>query len=181
MTAIRRADLPVHAPSARNPDGMDSAFARRALGKREARRLASLMDDAEQRARAVLDAAAREVEVIFAAARDEARALLDALPDFAALEAAPAKHVGSGSAFRLVRLSADRRGIPIAAVTGKSCAPIAREARAEAAFALFSAGMSSAWIGTVLGGRSDDAARKLVSAGRKLAQARIDGDDGGVE
>jgi len=110
--------------------GIDSAFARRALGRREARRLAELMAEAEQRARARLEAARLEAETIFAEARAEAEALLAMLPDFAALEA------GQASALAAIRNVADSGGLPLAAVVGKQKHRYAFAARCEAVLAV---------------------------------------------
>jgi len=121
-------DLPAHAPVARG--GISSAFAERALGKREAKRLTELMADAERRARACIEAATRETEEIFASARAEAEAILARLPDFAAIEAARAAK--GKSALRAIRDVADRHGLPLAVVVGRVAYDRAKAARAEA-------------------------------------------------
>lgn len=111
MTA-RPSNLPVHAPISRS--GIETAFIQRVLGKREARRLADLLIDAEREARKRIDAAAKEAEQIFEHARDEAKAILAMLPDFAALEAV---RDGQGrSAYQIIRRVADEAGLPIWAI-----------------------------------------------------------------
>ena len=115
--------------------GLNSTFVRRALGRREARRLAELMDDAELQAKARLDLARMEAEQIFAHARAEAKAILSRLPDFAAIEAVPTKRIpgrGHRSALAIIRDAADRHGIALAAVVGTSRNPKAVDAREEA-------------------------------------------------
>lgn len=118
------ADLPIHSPIGKAR--LDSAFVRRALGVKEARRLSSIMEDAELRARARITQAARDAEKILADAKAEAESILAMLPDFAAIEAAPA--VKGKSAFKAIRDVADAHGLPIAAVTRRG-----RDARATAA------------------------------------------------
>lgn len=129
---VTAADLPVHAPARRA--ALDSPFARRVLGKREARRLASLMDDAELRARARLEAARREAEEIFADARAEADAILARLPDFAAIEALPARK--GRSAYQAIRDVADAEGLPFAVVVGAERSDRAKAARRRAVLAV---------------------------------------------
>jgi len=106
--------MPIHSPSAKS--GLESAFAARVLGRKEARRLAAIMAGAERDARQRLALAALDVEDVFARARAEADAILAMLPDFAALEAAPAKK--GKSALAAIRSVADRHGLSISAVTG---------------------------------------------------------------
>lgn len=148
-----RADLPRHAPVRRL--SLDSAFASRVLGKREAARLAGLMADAERRARERMEAAAREAEQIFAHARAEAEAILAMLPDFAALEAT---RDGSGrSAYHIIRKVADRHGLPIAALTARqkngSAPLVVRQARDEAIVAIAAAcnHLDAAHVGALFG------------------------------
>ncbi len=129
---------------------MNSAITRRALGRREARRLAQLMEDAEQRARARIEAARQEAEQIFQHARDEAMAILAKLPDFAALESTPTKF--GANALKVIREVADTRGLPLAVVTGRDPRnPIAREARDAAICAVAAAcpGLKLREIGTL--------------------------------
>jgi len=116
-------ELPVNAPT--RQVGIDSSFARRVLGRREARRLAALMDEAEKRARARLEAARVEAEAIFADARAEAAALLEMLPDFAVLESVPA-------ALDAIRSAADRHGLSMGSVLRRSRDGDASRARIEA-------------------------------------------------
>lgn len=151
--------LPVHAPI--NRDGIASDFARRALGRREARRLADLMDDAEKRARARLDVAKREAEEIFAHARAEAEAILARLPDFAAIEAAPA--IDGKSALRAIRDAADTHGLPLAVVVGGAQHPRARSARIAAVKGVSEAcpGMADAAIGALFSGMKAATVRRL--------------------
>lgn len=158
MTA-RPKDLPTHAPV--NRSGINSAFARRALGKREARRLAELMDDAERRARARFELANREVEDIFTHARAEAEALLSRLPDFSALE------LNGQRALRAMRDAADRHGLPLAVIVGRVHHDLAQVAQSEAVRGIANAcpGISDHEIGTLLG-LTADAARKMRREGK---------------
>ncbi|MBX9456145.1 MAG: hypothetical protein KL863_09040 [Rhizobium sp.] len=110
------AHLPVNSPLNRN--GLDSSFVARVLGKTEARRLAGLIIDAERDAAARIDTAKREADTIMASARLEAEAILAMLPDFAALEAVPAKR--GRTALGVIRGVADKYGFAIAAVTRRS-------------------------------------------------------------
>ena len=155
----RPKDLPIHAPVSR--DGINSAFARRALGRREARRLAELMDDAEKRARARFELAHREVEDIFAHARAEAEALLARLPDFAALE------MNGQRALRAMRDAADRHGLPLAVIVGRVHHDLAQLAQGEAVRGIAEAcpGISNDEIGTLLG-LTADATRKMRREGK---------------
>lgn len=155
--------LPVHAPirQART----ETAYSRRVLGRREARRLAELMEDAERRARARIEAAMREAEEIFAAARAEASAILDLLPDLDALETTPAKR--GRTALSVIRAVADRHGLALAVVAGRQAHERATAARIEAVDAVASAcpALSMAEIGGLFSGRSGDwAARALRQA-----------------
>ena len=128
-------DLPRHAPI--NRSIYAPGVADRALGRKEAARLAALFDDAEREARARLDAATREAEAIFARAKADADAILAMLPDFAALQAAPA---GKGrTVLAVLRAVADAHGLPIAALTGTGRDKRARAARREAVLAVIQA------------------------------------------
>lgn len=129
---MKHAPLPVHSPLSASP--LDGAFARRVLGRREARRLAGLFDEAERLALARMEAARRDVDDIFASAREEARAILALLPDFAALEAVPAAR--GRSALTIIRREADAVGIAIAAITAARPSALARPARDRAIAAL---------------------------------------------
>jgi len=126
----RLKDLPVHAPVARS--SLEAAFARRAVGRRDARRVAAVLADAEERARAVIaqaqERAAREVESIFAAAKEEARAILDSLPD---IDGLAALDHGPASGIAIVHGAADAEGISLA-VLRSSHSDRARAARRAA-------------------------------------------------
>lgn len=141
------AHLPVNAPIARS--GLDSKFVARVLGRTEAKRLASLLADAERDARARLDTAAREADEIMANARAEAEAILAVLPDFAALHAVPAKR--GKSAFAAIRGVADKYGFAVAAVTrrGRDERHMAVQAEAVRAVADACPGLSDAEIGAL--------------------------------
>lgn len=135
MKPVRKPDLPVHAPMARG--AAETAYARQALGRREARRLGTLMDDAEARARAVMatavDNARREIDDIFAAARNEAEAILARLPDYDALDSvATGKGGMRRSAHAVIRAVADRHGLSMAIVKGKIRSDRAIAARGDA-------------------------------------------------
>lgn len=147
---------------------MDSALARRVLGRREAQRLAAIMDEAEQRARARIDAAARdmdaarrEAEDIFAHARAEAEEILRRLPDFSELERTRAKK--GKTAFQAVREVADRHGLAFAVVVGRQNHPRATAARVEAIHAVIAImpGINDTELGSLFSGRSADSIRKL--------------------
>lgn len=156
------ADLPVHSPIRK---GFDSAFLQRAIGKREARRLAELIGEAEKRARARIETATREAEEILAEARAEAEAILAMLPDFAAIEAAPAAK--GKSAFRAIREAADRYGLPIAVVVGKVQHDAARMARVDAVRGVAEAcpRMTDDEIGALFSGMSAATVRRLRRGG----------------
>lgn len=161
--ALPAAQLPTHAPV--NREAVNSAFARRVLGKREASRLAALMDDAERRARARLEQAQREAEEIFATARAEAAALLAKLPDFAVFEAMPG--MNGQHALRAMREAADRHGLPLAVIFGRVHHPLAHEAQREAVLAVAEAcpRMSNDEIGALFG-KGADAIRRLRREGK---------------
>lgn len=146
-----------------------------ALGAVEARRLATLMADAETRARARLEAAKTEVEAIFAQARADAEALLYMLPDFAALDAAaPAKR--GRSAVGAIRAVADRYGVAMAAVTGHSPNPAAKAARHEAVAAVIEAcpALTDAQVASLF---KLIRAEKVRDIRRQVGASRLDGGD----
>jgi len=120
------------------PDELRSQAVVEALGAVEARRLATVLGKAEAAARARLAEAAKAVEQaqidatrLIDEAKAEAEAIIAGLPDFAAIEAAPASD--GNSAMRAIRDAADRQGIALAAVIGTSQNPKAKLARLEAA------------------------------------------------
>ncbi|MCA0278467.1 MAG: hypothetical protein LCH86_20920 [Proteobacteria bacterium] len=157
--ATPHADLPVHSPLNREP--MASPLARRVLGRREVRRLAELMDDAEKRARARIELATREAEEIFAHARAEAEEILRRLPDFSQLERTKARK--GKTAFQVVREVADRHGLAFAVVVGRQAHPRATAARSEAIRAVVKLmpGITDTELGALFSGRSADNIRKL--------------------
>ncbi len=116
--------LPVHSPH-RKPQ-MESAFVARALGRKEAARLAQLMDDAEKKARARIAVALREVDDIFSRARAEAQAIIDVLPDAGAARAVSDK---AGAA---IRNAANAHRMPVMAVIGRGQTKVERAARHDA-------------------------------------------------
>lgn len=124
---VRLKDLPVHSPAARS--SLEAAFERRAVSRRDARHVAAVLAEAEVKARAVIAQAqaraAREVEDIFTAAMDEARAIIDSLPDIDGLAA-----LGHGpiSGIAIVQAAADAEGISLA-VLRNSASERARRAR----------------------------------------------------
>ena len=146
---------------------LDSAFVARALGRREAKRLAALMDGAERQAVARIETAKREADALLSAARAEAEAILTMLPDFAAIEAAPANR--GKSAFKAIRDAADAHGLPIAAVTGRGRNPRALVARAQAVRAIGAAcpTLSDTEIGRLFSGMSADTVRRIRSGGTR--------------
>lgn len=164
MSIVSR-DLPVHAPINRRDTGFDSAFLKRTLGRWEAQRLAGLMADAEKRALARLDVAKREATEIFAEAKAEAEAILAKLPDFAAIENAPATK--GKSAFRAMREVADRHGLPLAVVVGRVKHDRATAARAEAVRAVADAcpKMGDQDIASLFSGISAATVRRLRLGG----------------
>ena len=113
-----------------SPPRVDFAIVERVLGRRKAKRLAALHAEAQKHARAQREVARQEAEAIMAYDRAEAAAILAILPDFAALEAAPAKK--GKSAFQAIRDVADRYGLAMAAVTGKGRDDRILAVRAEA-------------------------------------------------
>lgn len=157
--ATPHADLPVHSPLNREP--MASPLARRVLGRREVRRLAELMDDAEKRARARIDLAKREAEEIFAHARAEAEEILRRLPDFSQLERTKARK--GKTAFQVVREVADSHALPFAVVVGRQNHQRAVVARLEAIHAVIEVmpGITDIELGSLFSGRSADSIRKL--------------------
>lgn len=150
--------LPVDA-SIIHGKGLNVEFVKRVLGAREAKRLASLFEDAEARARERIDQATREAEEIFAHARDEARQILEALPNFAELQARP---YGS-DVMRAIRNTADRYGLSQAAVTGRSREPEIVKARTEAILAIIRARptLSDASIAHLFSKMSPDRIRQI--------------------
>lgn len=156
-------DLPIHSPL--NKNRLCSAFVRDTLGIKEARRLSRLIDDAERCARARINQAAQEAEQIFASARAEAEAVLALLPDFAAIEAAPAKK--GKSAFKAIRDIADAHGLPIAAVTRRGRDERATLARGEAVRAVADAcpSMTDADIGKLFSGMKPATVRRYRTGG----------------
>jgi ABC-type sugar transport system substrate-binding protein len=98
---------------------------------------AASVRDAVIEGQKLLAAAIVEAERVIDEAKAEARALLQNLPDFAAIEAVPAP-LGR-SAYQVIRDAADRRGIAIAAVTGTSTNPLAKAARYEAVLGVLAA------------------------------------------
>lgn len=123
--------LPVHAPINQS---LDAAFVARVLGRRDAKRLSRIINEAERQARAAIEEATREAETILANARVEAATILALLPDFAAIDAAPARK--GKSAFSAIRAVADRHGVAMAAVTGKGRDKRAKAMRREAIVAV---------------------------------------------
>ena len=150
-------DLPKSAPIARSE--LDSGYARRVLGRREARRLAQLMDDAEMRALQRMAAAQAEVEAIFAEAKAEAEAILNRLPDFAALQGTTR---GTTSALSIIRRVADRHGFSVAIVTGHTRSALARAARDEAIRDLSAAGFAPGQIAPLFSKVSEKTVRRVV-------------------
>lgn len=144
MSALLRKPWPRAAAA-----GLRSDVAARAMGAIEARRLSTIMLDAEAQARAAIAGAEAEVRMIFAAAKAEAEALLALLPDFAAIEAAPSQ--SGKSALRAIRDAADRHGIALAAIVGRSQSPTTRLARLEAVLGVLDAcpGMSADQVGAL--------------------------------
>lgn len=145
------------------PPSLDSAFVARTLGSREAKRLASLIGQAERQAMDRIETAKREADAMLAAARAEAEAILAMLPDFAAIDAAPARK--GKSAYQAIRTVADRYGLPIAAVTGKGQDARAKAARAEAVRAVADAcpRLSDAEIGRLFSGMPAATVRRLMA------------------
>lgn len=94
----------------------------RVIRGEDAKRLTKLYDrasrDASGRIAAAMAQAQREVDDIFCAARIEAEAILAGLPDFSALQAAPAAK--GRSALSAIRDVADRYGLAVAGVTRRS-------------------------------------------------------------
>jgi chromosomal replication initiation ATPase DnaA len=152
--------LPVHAPLRRA--ATETAYSRRVLGRREARRLAELMEDAERRARARIEAAKREAEEIFAQARAEANAILQLLPNLDELEATPAKK--GRTALSVIRSVADRHGLPLAVVAGRQAHQRATAARAEAVAAVSEAcpNLTLDEIGALFSGRGSGWAAEIL-------------------
>jgi len=107
----------------------------------------ALIHDAVRAGQQQIAAAHAAARKRIAAARIEAQALLATLPDFAALEAAPAKR--GKSAGRAMREAADRRGVPVAAIISASKSPVARLARLEAVLGVVDAcpGLSREQLG----------------------------------
>ncbi|MCO5071121.1 MAG: hypothetical protein M9944_07940 [Rhizobiaceae bacterium] len=140
--------LPVHAPAARSP--IETPYARKVLGRREARRLADLVADAERRARAVFDAANREAEDIFAEARAEANAILALLPNMEELAQTPAKR--GRTALSVIREVADRHGLALAVVAGRQTHERARACPKLEPWEIgkLFAGRSGAWVVGIL-------------------------------
>lgn len=138
----------------------------RALDKREAQRLSlrltRLLTDAEGRARSHLDQARREADAMLAVARAEAEQILARLPDFARIEATPASKDGK-TAYRAIRDTADRHGLPMAAVVGRWPHKRAIAVRAEAVKAVADAcpNMSDAEIGLLFSGLKAQAIQRI--------------------
>ncbi len=112
------------APRAKlSPDALvrlRAANAARSLGAVAARRLTEVLTRADEAARARMEAA-HDAEKIFASAAAEAREILDAMPDFSALERE--SHPDGSGALSALRDSADAAGLPVAAVTGHAPPP----------------------------------------------------------
>jgi len=159
------AHLLVNAPIARS--GLDSRFVARVLGRTEAKRLAALIADAEREARSRIDTAAREADEIMANARLEAEAILAMLPDFAALQAAPAKK--GKSALAAIRSVADRYGFAIAAVTrrGRDERHMAVQAEAVRAVAEACPSLSDAEIGALFSSLPAGTVRRYRNGGTR--------------
>lgn len=155
--------LPTHSPL--NRSSLDSAFVGRVMGRKEAKRLAGIMDTAEREARDRIDLATREARDILATARAEADAILALLPDFAAIEAAPARK--GKSAYAAIRAVADRHGVPIAAITGKGRDSRAKAIRGEAVRAVVDAcpTMNDAAIAALFPSMAASTVRRLRTEG----------------
>ena len=164
--------LPKGAPVARA--AIESDFARRVLGRREARRLAELMDEAETRARRRMADAQAEIEAIFAEAKAEAEAILLRLPDFAALEGATR---GTMSALSIIRRVADRHGFSVAIVTGYARSDLARAARDEAICALGAAGFAPGQIAPLFSRATESTVRRVLRKGDPRTGSRGGGSD----
>lgn len=139
--------------------GMNLEFVRRVLGDREAKRLQGIFDEAEASARRRIEQATREAEEIFAHARNEATLVLASLPNFAVIQTKPY----GAEVMRAIRQAADRYGLSIAAVTGRSREPLAVKARRNAIRAIVRARptLSDASIAHLFSGMSSERVRQI--------------------
>lgn len=157
-------------------DGLAPGFVAGVSAKRETRRVAGLVADTERSILRRLDQVSRELEAVRAETQRrivEARELIARLPDFAAIEAAPAAK--GQSALAAIRAVADRHGLPMAAVSGNPrLNRIDGAARREALLAVAEAcpAMMHDQLGLLFGGLSASRVMGILREARQARSAR---------